>query len=260
MFRHWILSVGVVFCFVSAAATLDAHTARLAADLCHNSTKYRTHCHAADETIAFASNEADYYEIAAVTDGDTLDLIYGVGTLKIRLFGIDTPETQTGTKLTNDAKAVLKDNGITKDTPDDENRFATEKARQKALGDKAKAYVEDTLEGKRVYVMFDDTDTFPFILQGKYGRYLAYVFYEEDGTTRFLNIDLVVEKHAEIDYIDDPFRYRWAFVPKWDTDLDLEEIQRRFGEVDLPDTLENISAAPQRHNKIATQWAQMKAR
>ena len=106
----------------------------------------------------------------------------------------------------------------------------------------------------------DDTNTFPFILQGKYGRYLAYVFYEEDGTTRFLNIDLVVEKHAEIDYIDAPFRYRWAFVPKWGVDLDLEEIQRRFGEVDLPDTLENISAAPQRQNKIATQWAQMKTR
>ena len=56
------------------------------------------------------------------------------------------------------------------------------------------------------------------------------------------------------------FRYRWAFVPKWDTDLDLEEIQRRFSEVDLPDTSENISAAPQRHNKIAIQWAQMKVR
>lgn len=260
MFRNWILSLGVAFCFVSAAATLDAHQARLATDDCHNSKEHDTHCHEADETIAFASNEAGYYEIAAVTDGDTLDLVYGVGTLKIRFFGVDTPETQTGTKLTNDAKAVLKANGITKDTPDYENLLATEKERQKGLGDAAKTYVEDTLEGKQVYVMFDNTDEFPFILQGKYGRYLAYVFYREDGITRFLNIDLVVENHAEIDYIDAPFRYRWAFVPKWGADLDLAEIQRRFGEVNLPDIPENIDAAPQRHNKIAIQWAQMKAR
>lgn len=260
MFRNLILSVGVAFCFVSAGGTLNAHTAKLAADDCHNSREYDTHCHEADEEIMFESNEANYYEIAAVTDGDTLDLIYGVGTLKIRLFGVDTPETKTGTKLTNDAKAVLKDNGITTDTPDYENLLATEKERQKGLGDAAKTYVEDTLEGKQVYVVFDDTDTFPFILQGKYGRYLAYVFYREDSITHFLNIDLVVENHAEIDYTDTPFRYRWAFVPKWGTDLDLAEIQQRFGEVDLPDTSENISAAPQRHSKIATQWAQMKVR
>ena len=108
--------------------------------------------------------------------------------------------------------------------------------------------------------MFDNTDTFPFILQGKYGRYLAYVFYEEDGITRFLNIDIIVAKHADIDYINTPFEYRWAFVPKWNTDLDLEEIQRRFGEVDLPDVPENIGAAPQRHNKTATLWAEIKVK
>lgn len=260
MFRNLIFSVGIAFCCVSGAATLNAHQARLATDHCHNSKEHDPHCHEADETIAFASNEAGYYEIAAVTDGDTLDLVYGVGTLKIRLFGVDTPETQTGTKLTNDAKAVLKANGITKDTPDYENLLATEKARQKGLGDAAKTYVEDTLEGKQVYVVFDDTDTFPFILQGKYGRYLAYVFYSEDGLTRFLNIDLVVENHADIDYINTPFRYRWAFVPKWGSTLDLAEIQRRFSEVDLPEATENISAAPQRQNKIAIQWAKMKVR
>ena len=260
MYRNLILSLGVVFCFVAAAGTLDAHTAKRAADACHNSTQHDTHCHEADETIAFASNEAGYYEISAVTDGDTLDLIYGEGILKIRLFGIDTPETHTGTKLTNDAKAVLKDSGITTNTPDYKSQLETEKERQKTLGNAAKAYVEDTLSDKQIYVMFDNTDEFPFILQGKYGRYLAYVFYREDGITRFLNIDLVVENHAEIDYIDAPFRYRWAFVPKWDTDLDLEEIQRRFGEVDLPDTSEDIGAAPQRYTKIATRWAEMKVR
>ena len=260
MLRNLILGLGVAFCFVSVAVTLNAHTGRLAADACHNSTQYDTHCHEADEEIAFVSNEAGYYEIAAVTDGDTLDLIYGEGILKIRLFGIDTPETQTGTKLTNDAKAVLKDNGITTDAPDYKSQLETEKERQKALGNEAKTYVEDTLSDKQVYVMFDNTDEFPFILQGKYGRYLGYVFYPEDGITRFLNIDLVVENHAEIDYIETPFRYRWAFVPKWETDLDLEEIQRRFGEVDLPDTSENVGAAPQRHTKIATQWAQIKVR
>lgn len=260
MFRNLILGLGVAFCFVSAAVTLDAHSGRLAADSCHNSTQHDTHCHEADETIAFASNEAGYYEIDEVTDGDTLDLIYGEGIIKIRLFGIDTPETQIGTKLTNDAKAVLKDNGITTDAPDYKSQLETEKERQKTLGNEAKAYVEDTLSSKQIYVMFDNTDEFPFILQGKYGRYLAYVFYREDGVTRFLNIDLVVENHADLDYIDTPFRYRWAFVPKWGTALDLAEIQRRFGEVDLPAPPENVGAAPQRHTQIATQWAEIKVR
>ena len=81
-------------------------------------------------------------------------------------------------------------------------------------------------------------------------------FIAEDGITRFLNIDLVVENYAEIDYIETPFRYRWAFVPKWEIDLALEEIQQRFGEVDLPDAPRKMSVL--RHNdtlKSQPEWA-----
>lgn len=229
--------------FVSTFA--HAHNARLAEDGCHNAKDAPTHCHDAKKVIDFASNEAGYYEISEIIDGDTLDFVYGYGVIKVRLFGVDTPETKRGTKLTNDAKAILKDKGI---EPTQE-ALETEKENQLQLGQEAKAYVEETLSGKQVYVMFDNTDEFPFILQGKYGRYLAYLFYCEGDTVHFLNIDLIATGHADVDYVSTPFRYRWAFVS------DLNQAQERFAETVLPNDVPN---APSLHRKITATWASLK--
>lgn len=97
--------------------------------------------------------------------------------------------------------------------------------------------------------MFDNTDEFPFILQGKYGRYLAYLFYCEGDTVHFLNIDLIATGHADVDYVSTPFRYRWAFVS------DLNQAQERFAETVLPNDVPN---APSLHRKITATWASLK--
>ena len=49
-----------------------------------------------DKTITFESQRAGYYKIKEVVDGDTFDLTYGEKTLRVRLYGIDTPETKKG--------------------------------------------------------------------------------------------------------------------------------------------------------------------
>lgn len=227
-----------------------AHTQREASDGCHREGN-AYHCHSADTSITFTSNEAGYYEIASVTDGDTLDLTYGDGHLQVRLFGVDAPETRKGTKLTNDAKAVLKAKGLTQTDDGYTEALAAEKARQLQLGENAKAHVKDILQDKGAFFLFDDSDVFPFIAQGKYGRYLTYIFYNDNGITHFLNIDLIMDGYAALDYIDAPFRYRWAFLA-----ADLQAVIEMFGSHPLPTA--GVPNAPQRHTQITTTWAELK--
>ena len=248
-FHRKIFSVLLLTTCVFVSNLSDAHKARLAGDGCHNSNEFGTHCHEADETIDFISNESGYYVVSDITDGDTLDLVYGQGLIKIRLFGVDTPETKKGTKLTADVESILKEKGV----PLTDAAMDAEKANQLKLGRAARAYVEETLSDKQIYVLFDNTNQFPFILPGKYGRYLAYIFYREAGGTRFLNIDLIANGHADLDYVDTPFRYRWAFVS------DLDEIQERFHQSDLP-APENLSVAPSIRQKLTTTWAVLKVK
>ena len=230
---------------------VTAHTKREASDGCHREGD-TYHCHSADTSIGFVSNEAGYYTISSVTDGDTLDVVYGLGTLRVRLFGVDTPETKKGAKLTADAKAILKAQGILKSNEQYDDLLAAEKQRQLTLGNAAKQHVIDTLADKDVFFLFENTTIFPFIQQGKYGRYLAYIFYAEDGNTHFLNIDLIAENIADRDYIESPFRYRWAFISD-----DLGEIVEMFSNQSLPAA--DVSNAPLlQRGGITTTWAALK--
>ena len=244
--------IPIIFLLLLLATLGSAHTKKVASDGCHRQGD-TYHCHSADTSIAFVSNEAGYYAIASVTDGDTLDLTYGDGVMQVRLFGVDTPETRKGTKLTNDAKSVLKAQGITKTDAGYADALEAEKTRQLQLGETAKAYVKTTLQNKDVFFLFDDTGVFPFIAQGKYGRYLTYIFYADGETTRFLNIDLIVDGYAELDYIDAPFRYRWAFLA-----ANLQNVQTQFGNHTLPAVV--VPQSPHRHSGITTTWAALKQR
>ena len=184
---------------------------------------------------------------------DTLNLTYEDGILQGRLFGIDTPETDAGRKLTSDAEAVLKEReNLQKSDDGYVDALELEKQKQLRLGGAAKKHVKDTLQGKDVFFLFDTTTVFPFIKQGKYGRCLTYVFYEENGITRFLNIDLIVDGYAELDYINTPFRYRWAFVD------DLRKTIELFSDQRLPSM--NAANAPHlRVGRLTTTWAEIKA-
>ena len=98
------------------------------------------------------------YTVAKVIDGDTLKLSNGE---RVRLIGIDTPESRDNPKLRRDAERTGQD-------------------RQAiiAMGKRATEFTKKLVEGKQVRLEFDVQQ------RDKYGRLLAYV-YLEDGT--FLN-------------------------------------------------------------------------
>ena len=250
MFRYFV----VLLILFGIFNDVSAHNRKVASDGCHREGD-SYHCHSADTTIGFISNEARYYEVDRVIDGDTLDFIYSdQGIITTRLYGVDTPESRKGTKLTKDAKSVLEQGGTTPDQDGYENLLETEKERQLELGAAATQYVKDTLTDKDVFVLFDNSDTFPFIQKDSVGRFLAYVFYTDDTGTRMLNLQLIAEGHAEADYLDAPFRYRWAFI-----DDDIDAVRENIASVALPEKPITLSPASVRHH-LTTSWASLKKR
>jgi len=107
-----------------------------------------------------------------VVDGDTFDIDIPDGkhqTTRIRLWGVDTPETSKSSR-----GAMY-------------------------FGKEASAFTRSQIEGKRVHVVLDGEQT-----RGKYGRLLAYVYYD-DGQ-RMLNEALIVQGYA---YADRRFPHLW---------------------------------------------------
>ena len=102
--------------------------------------------------------DADTHEVESVTDGDTFRLANGA---RVRLIGIDTPETS----------ASSRSDGT--DQP-----FAAE----------AKAFATRAIAGRTVRLEFDKER------QDKYGRFLAYVWYRDRdrGHELLLNEELLL--------------------------------------------------------------------
>ncbi|MDE0326143.1 MAG: thermonuclease family protein [Candidatus Poribacteria bacterium] len=237
MFRYFV----VLLILFGIFNDVSAHNRKVASDGCHR------------EGDSY-SNEARYYEVDRVIDGDTLDFIYSdQGIITTRLYGVDTPEIRKGTKLTKDAKSVLEQGGTTPNHDDYNDLLEAEKNRQLELGAAATQYVKDTLTDKDVFVLFEDSDTFPFIQKDSVGRFLAYVFYADDTGTRMLNLQLIAEGHAEADYLDAPFRYRWAFI-----DDDIDAVRERIASVALPE--KPIALSPASGHRLTTSWASLKKR
>ena len=95
-----------------------------------------------------------------MTDGDTFKIDYNGEEKKVRLIGIDTPESVSPNKKKN-------------------NNY----------GEEASNYTKQILEGKNIYLEFDVQET------DKYGRLLAYV-YLEDGT--MYNKELLEKGYAQV--------------------------------------------------------------
>ena len=94
-----------------------------------------------------------------VVDGDTIDIAIGGNTERVRLIGIDTPETKHPTK------------GI------------------ECFGPEASAYTEQLLpKGTKLRVERD------IEARDKYGRLLLYVYIENSNV--FVNLDLVLQGYA----------------------------------------------------------------
>ncbi len=115
-----------------------------------------------------------YYEVTKVTDGDTLHIEIDGADEKVRLIGINTPET------------------------------VDPRTQVQCFGKQATARMKELADGELVRLEYDDTQS----LRDTYGRLLAYV-YLEDG--QMLNRKMVAEGYAyEYTYMT-PYKYQLEF-------------------------------------------------
>jgi micrococcal nuclease len=134
-----------------------------------------------DPLSVFPQN--DTLTVIRATDGDTLQLSNGE---KVRLIGIDTPESSNNSKLRRDAKKTGHD--------------ASEIIR---MGKEAAAFTRSLVQGKRVRLELDVRQ------RDKYGRLLAYV-YLEDGT--FVNAEIMKAGYAQIMTIPPNVKHQDLFL------------------------------------------------
>lgn len=102
--------------------------------------------------------------VSRVVDGDTIEVINNDAKYKVRLIGVDTPETKHPKK------------GV------------------EYYGKEASEFTKNALEGKIVYLEFDVGK------QDRYKRLLAYVWLDEDETDirKMFNSILLLEGYAQI--------------------------------------------------------------
>lgn len=116
------------------------------------------------QVVASTAEEQDVhngtYQVTEVVDGDTFKIVIDGKTQKVRLIGMDTPES-----------------------------VSPDQSKNSEYGVKAFNYTKGLIEGKMVTLEFDVEKT------DKYNRLLAYV-YLEDGT--MLNKKLLEEGYAKL--------------------------------------------------------------
>jgi len=114
------------------------------------------------------------HEVERVIDGDTVHIDWDGGTEKVRLIGINTPETGDGRRAAQ------------------------------CFGAEASAFAKDLYQGHDVYVATD-----PSIAErDQYDRLLAYVWLD-DGT--FVNLAMLEEGYANEFTFDRPYEHRDLF-------------------------------------------------
>ena len=123
-----------------------------------------------ERSSAISPDAAVYTDIAVVHvyDGDTFRLANGE---KVRLIGIDTPESSENKKLFRDAARSGQDAGAII-----------------RMGRSAAAYARKLLAGRKVRLEFDVQT------RDKYGRLLAYAYRSDDGL--FINEDIIRNGYA----------------------------------------------------------------
>ena len=104
-------------------------------------------------------------EVMRVSDGDTIAVILDGREEKVRLTGIDTPETFASSKLDRDVEAS-----------------PLNREEMRSLGKEATVYAKELMEGQEVYLELDAEE------RDRYGRLLAYVYtLEQNGGWTFEN-------------------------------------------------------------------------
>lgn len=118
-----------------------------------------------------AGQVGEYATVERITDGDTFSVIFNGRKEKIRLIGIDTPESRRN----NRSEKQGKEENLDQETI-------------VAMGKEAKKFISSLInKGDRVKLEFDAQE------RDRYGRFLCYV-YLEDG--RMLNEVIISEGYA----------------------------------------------------------------
>lgn len=119
------------------------------------------------------------YVVKRVVDGDTFVVIMENTDMKVRLIGVDAPESVA-------AANYDKENS-------EEGKIASD-------------YTKDILADKEIYLEYDVAKT------DKYGRLLAYAYYEEDGQIIMINQKLISDGMAQITTIQPNVKYVELFT------------------------------------------------
>lgn len=179
----------LIILFLLSPPSLSAHGGGLDSLGCHHDRKHGGyHCHRGPLAGQYFNSKAEaqaalelpkekslehkekteYREVIRVIDGDTIVLD---GNEKVRLIGVDTPETKHPEKTVQ------------------------------YFGKEASAFTKRMVEGKKVRLEYD------WPKRDKYERLLAYV-YLKDGT--FLNAEIIKQGYG-FAYTRFPFKYLDAF-------------------------------------------------
>jgi len=126
------------------------------------------------------THEHYYGKVVKVVDGDTIYVEVNGHLWKIRLLGVDTPETYK--KNNPDEYYLLNGTPIT-----DINYL-------KYWGEKAKNFAKRELDHKEVIIVFDDEAP----KKDKYGRYLAYIYINDSGKLENFNEELLKYGYARV--------------------------------------------------------------
>lgn len=148
------------------------------------------------------NSDGEYATVEKITDGDTFSVIFNGRKEKIRLIGIDTPESRRNDRSKKQSK---------------EEKLDQEEI--VAMGKEAKVFISRQIKkGDRVKLEFDVQE------RDKYGRFLCYV-YLQDG--RMLNEIMIGEGYAYPLTIAPNVKYeskfRQAFVKARENNLGLWE-------------------------------------
>jgi len=127
--------------------------------------------------------------LTRIIDGDIIQTLYGGAEKRIRLIGIDTPESRVNRKAKKDKYANMSEYDV---------KTIIE------MGKKAKAYVNGLVKrGDMITIEFDVQE------MDKYGRLLCYV-YLSNG--KMLNEEIVKAGYANVMTIPPNVKYKDRFI------------------------------------------------
>ena len=166
------LSLAILF-FRLVASVSDSDTApeQQVSGVIHTQPEVQTIA-----TTKTSTTTESLFMVFRVVDGDTIEVMRGGVKEKVRLIGINTPET------------------------------VDPRRKVECFGKEASAHAKEILTGQKVSLVSDDSQT----KYDKYGRLLAYVYRVSDGL--FINLSLIADGYGKAMPFDDTPMFHTQFA------------------------------------------------